>query len=204
MAKNVPERPEGRREAKRRETRERILAVGLRLMLERGYDGTTLDEIAEAAGIGRRTFFYYFQSKDDLLSASYGSGFSQGLGQAMREEPTDQLPLLAARNCFLKLASRYETAESRAVDQLLRSTPGLRARKSDLFDNMAAELLDAMKASWSQAYSITELRLVAMMAIGALRLALADWRDDAEHALAFHIEHLFDLLDRQLSAKAVI
>lgn len=40
--------------------------IGLELFIRNGFDATTVDEIAEAAGIGRRTFFRYFPSKNDL------------------------------------------------------------------------------------------------------------------------------------------
>lgn len=40
--------------------------IALRMFIERGFEGTTVDEIAAAAGIGRRTLFRYFPSKSDL------------------------------------------------------------------------------------------------------------------------------------------
>ncbi|MFF5010942.1 TetR family transcriptional regulator [Streptomyces phaeochromogenes] len=58
---------EGLRERKRRETRQRITHVGMRLFLTNGFDATTLDMIAAAADVSRRTFFSYFDSKDDVL-----------------------------------------------------------------------------------------------------------------------------------------
>ncbi len=45
-------------------SREGLSAVGIELFRERGFDETSVDEIAEAAGIARRTFFRYFPSKN--------------------------------------------------------------------------------------------------------------------------------------------
>ncbi|GAA2720147.1 TetR/AcrR family transcriptional regulator [Actinocorallia aurantiaca] len=59
----------GRREQNRRETRTRVLDAARRLFLERGVEGTTAAELASAARISRATFFNYFSTKDDLLTA---------------------------------------------------------------------------------------------------------------------------------------
>ncbi|MBW4331752.1 TetR/AcrR family transcriptional regulator [Stakelama sp. CBK3Z-3] len=75
---------ESLREGKRRETRRRIIETGLKLFVENGYEATTFDMIARAAGISRRTFFSYFKSKDDVLLARERSGFPQALHTAMR------------------------------------------------------------------------------------------------------------------------
>lgn len=47
-------------------TAEELGEIGLSLIIERGFDSVTVDDIASAAGIGRRTFFRYFASKNDL------------------------------------------------------------------------------------------------------------------------------------------
>jgi AcrR family transcriptional regulator len=49
------------------DTRARIAASAFELFAAQGYDGTTVDAIAERAGIARRTFFRYFRSKDDVI-----------------------------------------------------------------------------------------------------------------------------------------
>lgn len=56
-----------KREEKKQETFNRIVNVALDLFSEKGYEATSVSEIAEAAGIGKGTFFYYFPSKDNLL-----------------------------------------------------------------------------------------------------------------------------------------
>ena len=77
-----PDHTEGLRERKRRQTLQRIAEVGLRLFLAKGYEATTLEEIAAAADIARRTFFYYFKSKDGILLA-YQAGFADALKAAI-------------------------------------------------------------------------------------------------------------------------
>src|SRR5271169_1356170 len=167
---------EGRRERKRLETLRRIAETGLKLFIAHGYEGTTLEAIAEAAGISRRTFFYYFKSKEEVLLAWQGSGFLEALRPAMLEESPHQAPLDAVRHCLLRLISRYETKEFIIVDRLLRSTEALRARKQAHFVEMEEALFAAMCELWPQPQRRTTLRMVAMVSMGAMRLAIEDWR----------------------------
>jgi AcrR family transcriptional regulator len=62
------EAPEGRRERKRRQTRERIEQAAMALFLERGFDATTIEDITEAADVSKRSFFDYFPSKEDVVA----------------------------------------------------------------------------------------------------------------------------------------
>ncbi|WP_051432706.1 TetR/AcrR family transcriptional regulator, partial [Promicromonospora kroppenstedtii] len=57
----------GIRERKRAATRDAVVIAATRLFLERGVSGTSIDDIAAAAGIARRTFFLHFPAKEDVL-----------------------------------------------------------------------------------------------------------------------------------------
>jgi AcrR family transcriptional regulator len=59
----------GRRERRATETRERIFRAALRLFAERGFVATTVNDITEAADVGKGTFFNYFPSKEHALAA---------------------------------------------------------------------------------------------------------------------------------------
>ncbi len=196
--KGAPEGPRGLRERKRHETSERIMEKGLKLFVKNGYEATTLDAIAEAAGISRRTFFYYFKSKEDILLAARDSGFREALRPAMLEDGPDQAPLDAVQKCLIKVASRYETKESIVFDRLMESTTALRARKEAVFVETEQLLFEAMCELWPSPGRRDGLRLVAMVAMGTLRLALDKWKqNDAAHPLAHYIRQSFILLAKQ-------
>lgn len=195
---DASEKPQGLRERKRRETSERIIEKGLKLFVKNGYEATTLEAIAEAAGISRRTFFYYFKSKEDVLLAARDSGFREALKPTMLNESPDQAPIDAARNCLIRLASRYETKESVVFDGLMQSTEALRARKEAVFVETEQILLEAMCELWPSPGRRDGLRLVAMVAIGTLRLALEKWKqNDAAYPLAYYLRQSFTLLAKQ-------
>ncbi len=192
------EKPPGLRERKRRETSERIIEKGLKLFVRHGYEATTLDAIAEAAGISCRTFFYYFKSKEDVLLVARDSGFREALRPTMLDESPDQAPLDAVQKCLIKLASRYETKESVIFDGLMQSTDALRARKEAVFVETEQILLQAMCELWPSPGRRDGLRLVAMVAMGTLRLALEKWKQaNAAHPLAYYLRQSFTLLAKQ-------
>lgn len=58
----------GRRERNKQRVQERLYESAVSLITERGYDGTSIDDIAERADVARGTFFNYFQRKEDLIS----------------------------------------------------------------------------------------------------------------------------------------
>src|SRR5262249_45619952 len=143
MENEPPEEQEGLRERKRRETLQRIAETGLKLFVANGYEATTLDAIAEAAGVSRRTIFYYFKSKEEILLA-YQNGVGDMIRNVVLQEPTDQAPIDAVYNALLKMASQYNSDQLIAIDKLLRSTEQLRASKQAKYVLQEQALFEAL------------------------------------------------------------
>jgi AcrR family transcriptional regulator len=195
---DIEKTPNDLRERKRRLTLDRIAEVGLKLFVENGYEATTLDAIAAASGISRRTFFYYLKSKEDVLLAHESGNFPQALRPTFLKQSPKQSPINAARKTFLALASMYETRESIVADRILRSIEPLRLRKEALLVQMEELLAEAMYEMWPDRSKRPALRMAAMMAIGTLRFAKDNWRkNDAAHPLTHYIDDAFELLSHQ-------
>ena len=192
-----PAEEEGWRERKKRETRERIAEAGLKLFVKNGYEGTTLDEIAAKAGIARRTFFYYFKSKEAILMAYLDGGFARSSVPLLLAQPTDQAPLTAVRNSFLQLMSWFETEEAIVVDTLLGSTEALRARMQANYLETEHLVFEALCELWPQPERRASLRIVAMVSIGAMRVAKEAWRqEEGRRPLAEYLRESFAALER--------
>jgi AcrR family transcriptional regulator len=171
-----PERgsEEGLRERKRRETRQRIAETALDLFLTGGYEETTLDAIAEKAQISRRTFFSYFNSKDEILVFWQNSGWARMYEELLTTSP-DVAPIDAVRDLMVKFISRYSTDEMAALDKLMRSSSALMASKQTFYANQEVALFNALCEVWRQPERRPALRMVAMASIGAMRLAIQAW-----------------------------
>jgi AcrR family transcriptional regulator len=97
--------PAGRRERRRAEIRERLFRSALRLFAERGYLETTVEDITEAADVGKGTFFNYFRTKEHVL-ATFGAERLASIERALeRAKKGPVLPVL--RELAADLAGQY-------------------------------------------------------------------------------------------------
>src|SRR2546428_614082 len=90
---------QGHRERKKLQTREALIAAARRLYAERGLEGTTVAEIAREAGVAPRTFFSYFESKEDVFLGP-GDLRVEGLVRAIRSRAPGEPILTAVRRAL--------------------------------------------------------------------------------------------------------
>ena len=116
------------RQRKKNATRDRLRASALRLFREQGYDATTVEQIAAAAGVSHMTFFRYFPAKEDVaLSDSY----DPLLAAALKQTPASWPLTRRIRTALLQgLRQVYDTERDALLAQntLIVSTPALRER----------------------------------------------------------------------------
>ena len=115
---------EGIREQKRRETRLRIRNEAARLVDEHGYDKVTVDDICRNAGISRRTFFNYVDSKDEAILGSFPFSFSDASLRTIRETQSDNVLELVIRSVEVVPGS-FEGPAAACRKQLIENNPGL-------------------------------------------------------------------------------
>lgn len=188
---DAPDEKEGLRERKRRQMLQRIAEVGLDLFLSKGYGATTLDEIAEAAGISRRTFFYYFKSKDDVLLAHLG-GYVEALRASVVENSAAGTPVDVARNALLKFSAGSQPSRAIAIARVMDESEALRARVPISYMQFEQALYEGLCELWPGKAYCDRLRLVAMASAGVMRLAAEAWvRDSGKRPLAKHIQDAF-------------
>lgn len=189
---------EGLRERKRLQTLQRIVEAGTRLFIAHGYEATTLDAIAAEAGISRRTFFYYFKSKDEIL-LSMQSGLGDMLAEALPKQPGDQRPIDAVRQAMVNIGANYHPEEMLVLDRLMRSSEAVQARKQASYVQHEATLFAALRELWPEPARETALRLVAMLSIGALRLSLDRfYREAGKRPIESLLHEAFDALEREI------
>jgi AcrR family transcriptional regulator len=165
--------PQDWRERKKAETRQRLQEQALRLFVERGYEATTVEQIAAAAGVSHMTFFRYFPTKEDaVLSDSY----DPMLVAAIRNRPRTEDPVtrihLAVREGLAAIYAQAREALLVRVRLALR-TPALRAR---LWENQFATR-DLLVGALEDGEPTFATRVLASACLATLTAALEEWAD---------------------------
>jgi AcrR family transcriptional regulator len=107
--------------------REALVAAAFQLFLERGYEQTTVDDIVALAGVGRRSFFRYFPSKEDVVFPDHErclADMTAFLGESSDDEPVQRV--CDAVRIVLRMYTENPTFSVQRY-RLTKKVPGLRA-----------------------------------------------------------------------------
>jgi AcrR family transcriptional regulator len=143
----------GLRELKKQRTRDALLRAALELFTTKGYEQTTIDEIAEAVEVSQRTFFRHFASKEEAALSVQLLAEAQFVG-ALRERPPEESPFEALNRAVLASWDSIGEAIEAVIPlelhmrtyQLIESTPALlavRLRHSAELEEEVAQLIAA-------------------------------------------------------------
>lgn len=173
-AKKASKTTEGLRERKRRQTRERISHAAMTLFLKQGFEATTIDQIAETADVSKRGFFDYFPAKEDVVAA-WQDEFADSLLAAVAARPAKEPMTKVVEEALISTIVAAVNPQSLAIGKLIKETPALRARDHLKYAKLEQKLVEALTARAKGKADQLRIRLLAMSAIGALRVAGQTW-----------------------------
>ncbi|MTD54892.1 TetR family transcriptional regulator [Amycolatopsis pithecellobii] len=129
-SRQAPRPRAGRTSAGRRRLRHALTVAAIDLFLEQGYDATTVDEIAAAADVGRRTFFRYFRSKEDAIFPDHEDVLGD-IEHALATAAPEDNPVAVACAAVRLVLDYYVADPDVSVKRfaLTRTVPSLRDRE---------------------------------------------------------------------------
>ena len=172
------------RQRQRAETKQRIQRQAIRLFAEQGYDATTVNEVAAAAGVAAMTVYRNFPTKEDLVLYD---DFDQVAAATITELPaTGSLADRIARTMLatFDLAIAHDRDFLLTRLRLMISTPALQARHLDSQYRLQEAFVTAIRAGSTDAALEFQARAAASACLGVAHIALLRWAsEDGETSL---------------------
>ena len=166
----------GRQGRPRATTRAELEQVALELFTERGFDATTVEDIAAAAEIGRRTFFRYFASKNDAVWGDFDRGLAELRQRLAAADP--QQPLLEAIREAVLASNRLDPSEiawHRDRMVLILRVPTLQAHSTLRYAAWRQVIAEFSAQRLAQPAQDLLPQLVAYSCLGATLTAYEQW-----------------------------
>jgi AcrR family transcriptional regulator len=166
------------RDRKARETRARIAKAALSLFMTQGYAATSLDEIAQAADVGRRTIFEHFRTKEAILFDHLVVRREVAV-QRLQERPSSEPPIVSLHAAMRELCEEgYDRQYLSQIRAVLKAEPGFAYGELSLgLRVFERSLLATLKDRVGEQASSLELRAVTLMVLS--------WVDAANRVYLF-------------------
>ncbi|MCX4090823.1 mycofactocin system transcriptional regulator [Nocardia sp. alder85J] len=179
----------GPRGRPRRTSNRNLELIALRLFAEQGFEETTVDQIATAAGVSTRTFFRYFESKAAVLLNEFDQEV-QTIRTLLAESPPD-LPVMASVHRAVLTANSYsaeDVPELRARVGLLGSVPELAASAAVHYDAWERAISEFVAARTGGSPDSLTALAVGRATLAVCRAAYDRWVVEAEGDLTVYLD----------------
>ena len=160
-ASHPPAEGPSRRELNKAATRQAITNAALALLRSNGPGNFTVEDIADAAGISRRTFFNYFSSTEAAIAA-VTFGFLDKALQQFRRRSAGEPFLESARAALVELADPMTVAPLAELYSLGQANPQLSRSELEAWDHCTAQIIAAARERLSEGVELDELYLRAL------------------------------------------
>ncbi|MDV8002005.1 TetR/AcrR family transcriptional regulator [Rhodococcus sp. IEGM 1408] len=199
--------PAGLREAKKARTRASLARAALQLVAEDGMQTTTVEAIAARAEVSPRTFFNYFDSKDDAVVHLSTDRFRCLLSSLFADDgELSANPVLQIRDVMLRFLGEADPGTA-SDDELMRSAlerdPSLFGALHASMNTIGAEFEAAIASRYATVRDQELARVGLSVALGLTQTAMLDARDGRSQApIADRVAHYFDLLESALAPRS--
>lgn len=175
----TPPKP-GLRERKKADTRDAIQRHAVRLFREHGYDATSVEQIAAAAGVSDRTVFRYFPTKEALVTLDdYGALITE----AARAQPPELGAVAALRTALRTVLGGLtgnDIATKRDRQALVLSVPALWTASLPVIAAAKRQITEVVADRIGRKAGDAEVRAIAGSVFGILVSVWLDWADDPD------------------------
>lgn len=163
------------RERNKARCRDALVEAASRLFSERGFAQTTVDDIAAAADVSRRTFFRYFETKEAIALPEHPDRlmrFRRLLAEAPEAPPFERV-----RSALIAIAAEYERARPTilAEQRVVSAAPALVARELEWDREWEAAMTETLTDGARSKAARRDARLLAGATMGVVRAALREW-----------------------------
>ncbi|GHO62189.1 TetR family transcriptional regulator [Ktedonobacter sp. SOSP1-52] len=168
--------PMSLRERKKRLAQATIEEAALRLFQQKGYERTSIQDIADVVMMSPRTFFRYFASKEDVLLEPMRAIQSEGLRFLQHTAPTES-PHAALRATFeyLALLHQQQRASFLTLYHVVMQIPSLASIYIYALLKTEPALCEALYSRLEAATNRQEIHFLVAIYMAALRVALEEW-----------------------------
>jgi AcrR family transcriptional regulator len=185
--------PASLRDRKKDRTRRTLQAEALRLFAAKGFQATTIEEIAAAAEVAPRTFFRYFPTKEEVV---FWADYQPILAEFVAARPDDEPALEALRHGIVDgLATFYDQDRERLLERIKLSfrTPALQPRLRQQQAGWAAGMAQLLADRLGVPPDDLEIRAIAAAVAAALFVAIEEWQaHDGQQDLGALIDRALD------------